>query len=254
MVSKKRLFFLGVVFLLVISLGVYAYTKILNPGHGADEVLILVNGFSMTLQEAIDYGFLLDCGIEPTKSYSTSGDHIANEILVNIQAYTSSQNLQEVLSNNLSLCGNYCVNRYDSSLSECTYTLNKPNPGHFANEILVSINGEEMTFQKAISEGKFCPILHYSYGCSGDDVYWYNSCGEREEVKEECGDCELVNNCCCLVQSPVSPHGSEMKMYQGYRCVGGNCAYYYSCGNSCGSPSSLPYECSGTPSSCMGWW
>jgi hypothetical protein len=42
--------------ILIVSLGVYAYTNIPNPGHGADSIVVNIGGIEKTLQEAIDTG------------------------------------------------------------------------------------------------------------------------------------------------------------------------------------------------------
>lgn len=44
------------ILLIAITIGVYAYTTIPNPGHGADTIIVDVDGNEMTLQEAIDSG------------------------------------------------------------------------------------------------------------------------------------------------------------------------------------------------------
>jgi len=56
---SNKLFYTLLILLVILflGLGVYAYTSILpNPGHGADKVLVSVNGQEKTLQQAIDNG------------------------------------------------------------------------------------------------------------------------------------------------------------------------------------------------------
>ncbi len=37
-----------------------------------------------------------------------------------------------------------------------------------------------------------------SYSCFDDDVYWYDSCGVREDKKEECDNCSCSGNACVV--------------------------------------------------------
>ncbi|MCK4473945.1 hypothetical protein KAU40_01640 [Candidatus Parcubacteria bacterium] len=41
-----------------------------------------------------------------------------------------------------------------------------------------------------------CCISHSSFSCFDNDVYWYDSCGNREDKKQECGDDYCYNNNC----------------------------------------------------------
>jgi len=51
--------FLAIFVIIALAVGVYAYTSsIPNPGHGADRIWVSVGDEEMTLQEAIDQGFL----------------------------------------------------------------------------------------------------------------------------------------------------------------------------------------------------
>lgn len=40
------------------------------------------------------------------------------------------------------------------------------------------------------------PTSHASSSCDSGDVYWYDSCGSREEKKEECDSCTCSENSC----------------------------------------------------------
>jgi uncharacterized protein (TIGR02145 family) len=88
MVNKKKLFLYlgGIIFLLGFLI---AYnTQIPNPGHGGDSVLVFINGFSMTLQEAINHKVLGD--ISATESYTTqipNPGHEGDNILVSIDGF-----------------------------------------------------------------------------------------------------------------------------------------------------------------------
>jgi hypothetical protein len=57
--NKASYTLMGLFFVLATAFLVYSYTQpIPNPGHGADVVLISVNGTEMTLQQALDQGRL----------------------------------------------------------------------------------------------------------------------------------------------------------------------------------------------------
>ena len=45
-------------------------------------------------------------------------------------------------------------------------------------------------------------ISHNYSKCYDNDVYWYDSCGNRQEKKEECGDAGCRNGVCKILSSP----------------------------------------------------
>jgi hypothetical protein len=63
---------------------------------------------------------------------------------------------------------------------------------------------------------------HYEYQCSQEDVYWYDSCGEREELKEDCSQNEfcLYNVC---VENPDPPEDDEPICGDNFRESGEYC-------------------------------
>ncbi len=152
---SNKIIFVSIV-LVLLAIGVYAYTQqIPNPGHGADEILISVNDFTMTLQEAIDNAFLVDGTSSPTQDYTTeiSGAYqTGDEIYVSVSG--SGKTLQQAISTSLCGSGSYS---YSSGISL----------GHSASEVLVSVNGVEMTLQNAINSGEFCCASNYGDSCGG---------------------------------------------------------------------------------------
>ena len=72
---------------------------------------------------------------------------------------------------------------YTTTLSEGTHsvTFYAMDAGH--NTAEKSVNFEICT-------------SHSTYGCYGGDVYWYDSCGVREEKKEECGTFVCIGGVC----------------------------------------------------------
>ena len=152
-ISNKTIFISLVAVLLIIGIGVYAYTQqIPNPGHGCDAVLVSVDGFTMTLQEAIDNGFLVEGAPSPTQDYTTeiSGAyHTGNDIYVSVDG--NEMNLQQAIDS--SLYGSVSSS-YNSNIVF----------GHSADEILISVDGSEMSLQDAINGGEF--------GCVPVDGGW----------------------------------------------------------------------------------
>jgi len=166
---KKRLIYL-MPFLVILIVGIiFSYSQqVPNPGHGGNELLVSVDGYTMTLQEAIDNGFLVDNGPSATQSYtsSVSKGHSEN-IFVSVSG--AEKNIGQAISS--SLCGS------GSDVYNSAITL-----GHNANEIWVSVGGVEMTFQNAINSGKFCCVdtswtpATSSY-CSGTPFTQTSNCG-----------------------------------------------------------------------------
>ena len=142
--SNKIIFISIVAVLLIIGIGVYAYTQqIPSHGHGCDAVLVSVDGFTMTLQEAIDNGFLVEGAPSPTQDYTTeiSGAyHTGNDIYVSVDG--NEMNLQQAIDS--SLYGSVSSS-YNSNIVF----------GHSADEILISVDGSEMSLQDAINGGEF---------------------------------------------------------------------------------------------------
>lgn len=171
---KKRLIYL-IPFLAILIVGIiFAYTsQIPNPGHGGNELLVSVDGYTMTLQEAIDNDFLVDNGPSPTKSYTSQvlTGHSEN-IFVSVSG--NEKTIGQAISS--SLCGSGS-DTYNSAI-----TL-----GHDASDIWVSIDGVEMTLQSAINGGEFCCVdtswtPATSTVCSGQSFTQTSDCGNTRTV------------------------------------------------------------------------
>jgi len=106
----------------------------------------------------------------------------------------------------------------------------------------------------------FC-TSHASYSCWDNDVYWYDSCGNREEKKQECGATSYSCWSKCRQDYTYTCSGGTCGTYhtytnasQGYRCEGGNFINTGSCATSsyngrstdkCDKKRDL-YRCNGT--------
>lgn len=182
-VNKILPIFVAVVLLIV---GVYAYayiSSIPNPGHGGDIIQISIDGSEMSLQEAIDNDLFFNLLKLTSASSVLNLGHSFNQIWVSIEGVEKT--LQDAIST-IGLCG-HSSNPYSGRI----------NPGHFASEVLVSISGVEMSLQDAVDSGKFCCVSHSYFSCYDNDVYWYDSCDNREEKKEECGISEYIGSNYC---------------------------------------------------------
>ena len=82
-------------------------------------------------------------------------------------------------------------------------------------------------------------VSQASSACSGGDVYWYDSCGVREDVRFDCGSGESCVDGACVVDSGCSSHESSA-------CLGGD-VYWF---DSCGAAEEVRYEC-GSGESCV---
>ncbi|MBU0957251.1 MAG: hypothetical protein KKF56_00415 [Nanoarchaeota archaeon] len=62
---------------------------------------------------------------------------------------------------------------------------------------------------------------HNSYKCYSNDIYWYDSCGVREDVKQDCGSAGCTTGATSC--SSCSSHSS-------YKCYSNDIYWYNSCG------------------------
>jgi len=78
---------------------------------------------------------------------------------------------------------------------------------------------DSKTISKPGEEDEQC-VTHHEYKCHGDHVYWFDSCGNKEEKKEYC-----ANGCSegVCVQTECESHSE-------YKCDGDHVYWYNSCG------------------------
>lgn len=93
-------------------------------------------------------------------------------------------------------------------------------------------------------------ISHYSYSCYSNDVYWYDSCGNREEKKQECGTgyWRCCNNNCGRQYVYRGCSGTSCYSYSGscrdcgvYTCSGRSCTTI--CSQACGAECDEDSDC-----------
>ncbi|MFH0808337.1 MAG: hypothetical protein V1888_01850 [archaeon] len=178
----KSLFVFGLFILL--SGFVFAYSQsVPNPGHGADEIFVYINGKVLSLQSAIDLG-------EFSFNFY-SGGGVANQIDfghndVYIDVNGVGKNLQSAINDN-SLC------LFEGGSG--SYSGVK-NIGHSADKILVNFNGEK-NLQSAINQGLF----------SGKwDKVASDVCNGQSFTRSRCGISEVgtgtkTTGACCVASS-----------------------------------------------------
>jgi hypothetical protein len=131
--------------------------------HDANEILITLNGFKMTLQEAIDNKFLVDEIALPTRHYTSSVNpgHTADEIIISINGQVKT--LQEAINGATLQNKGLCSSSGNPS--------NKPSIGHLSTDVKIS---STETLQQSINAGKFCD--QYTYSWNSNDPSWTGAC------------------------------------------------------------------------------
>ncbi len=206
------------VFILFFGMFVFAYTQdIFSPGHGGDQVYLVVNGNEMSLQDAIDSG---NFSSEYTGSGGYSGDigkgHNADEVFVNIDG--NDKSFQEGI-NDRSLClfGGGAVSRYSGS----------DFVGHEGGEFLINLNGEK-SLQEAIDAGDFAQnvwLPSRADTCS-DKTVDQTRCGESRTVvgTKSCVSYDCTP-CTMIMHSDHSQY--TLRTYSGSSLISSNDIHFY---------------------------
>ena len=72
---------------------------------------------------------------------------------------------------------------------------------------------------------------HDYYGCFGNDVYWFNSCLNRENIKDACGSQGCSNSQCKQSAGGGQPPSNQCTPEDRVLCSNGDLYSYDSCGN-----------------------
>ncbi len=154
---------------------VLAYTEsIPENGHGGDEFFIVVNGNSISLQDAIDNGeFDLDYVGSGNYSGVINLGHDGGRIMVNVGGV--DKDLQDAIDDY-----SLCLSRSGGS----GVYLGNISFGHSAGEVLLSSGGVEKSLQTLINEGGlgyegWLPLNTDT--CHDEYITQYN-CGESQSV------------------------------------------------------------------------
>lgn len=207
--NKKR----GALFLLTILsiISIITITTALYSGthHAQSEVIVEINGHTMTLQKAITSNYLTEGGPSPTQSFPVSSaySHQADKIYVNV----NNQNYE--LSE--AIYGPGLCSSTDKSYSG-PITI-----GHSAEEIEITTAYGTKNLQEAINDGDFCCIdtswsPSPSTVCTSDSPFTQTS---------NCGNARFATgtkNCC--VDTSWTPDPSTV-------CSGEFFPQWSNCGN-----------------------
>ncbi len=166
---EKRYIYI-IIGLLVLVAGVFVVNAAVDKTgawHDSSDILVTVDGYTMTLQKAVDEDVFIDGATQSYTSEILAGHNSADEIFVSVDGVDMS--LQYAIST--SLCG--------ISSPSSSYT-SGINLGHSADNILVSVGGSEMSLQVAINSGELVSV---------DGVWggsWVNvgSCGTYVACKQ----------------------------------------------------------------------
>ena len=140
---KKRNIY-TIITLLILIIGIITINALVDKNkawHPSNEILITIDSYTMTLQEAISYNTLIDGA---TQSYTTeipNPGHTANEIWISVNGEETT--LQDAISTT-NLCGT-SSNPYTNNISL----------GQFADEIEISPG---TSLQDAIDSGELISI------------------------------------------------------------------------------------------------
>ena len=143
--------------LLILIIGIFTiYAAVIKERgwHNSSDILITVDGFSMTLQEAINDNVFKYGATQSSTTEIPNPGHSADEIWVSVDGVETT--LQNVASTFNGLCGT----------SFNPYT-NSTDLGQLANEIEVSVDGSIVSLQDAINSGEFCCAANMGSSCGG---------------------------------------------------------------------------------------
>lgn len=86
--------------------------------------------------------------------------------------------------------------------SDCQKVINNSGSSYF---IPTKTNSEWQAFQNNLPTNvslDSCCVSHANSSCVGGDVYWFDSCGNQEEEKENCGGCGCSGSSCTACCTP----------------------------------------------------
>jgi len=249
-INMKRLWM--VCFLIVVSSFVFAYSSATpDPGHGAENVFVYVNGQNLGLQSAIDSGKFGAYYTGGSYSGSVVSGHDDN-IFVRVSGIDKS--LQQAIND-----GSLCASGSGSGSPSGSVVF-----GHKGDDVLIDFGGEK-SLQQAINEGLFGRDCAVPVNCVGSWNYNYGSCSatacgtvgryDKQWVTtvspsgggSACPSPTFVDNggnsCATAACAPVCTSKNS------YACYSGDVYYYDSCGDregmkkSCSSPYSSRGGC-----------
>jgi hypothetical protein len=221
-IKKRGCIILGLFILIIGIFTIYAEVIEERGWHSADEILITVNSYTMTLQEAINYDvFIKGANTSYTTKIPNPG-HNAEEIWIFVKG--NEMNLQDAILMTDGLCGkDFPSSSYSGNISL----------GQFANEIKISFG---KSLQDAINSGELVSI-------NGGWSKW----SDWSDCSVECGGGTRIRTRTCTNPKPSC---------RGTNCVGGSSETQSCNTQSCSTTwtwqsftyvSCYPSTCSGDP-------
>ena len=122
-------------------------------------------------------------------------------------------------------CGktNGCGKCYYPEYCGSDYQCHSPCTSHYtykcySNDVYWynSCNQRESKKQECYSagcSGNKCCTSHYTSKCYNNDVYWYSSCNHRQDKKQECGSLGCSNNQCCTSHYTSKCYDNDVYWY-----------------------------------------
>jgi hypothetical protein len=161
---KKRYVYITLsVIIITTILTIYALVIASDVGHPSPQILVTINGYNVTLQQAIDNGWLK--GISQPNSSTVSAipnpGHSASEIIITISNYTLT--LQNAINQD-----------YFKGTGTISSSSQVPSEGHFGTEVEVTVNSVKKSLQEALSELRYTCTTNYTQPCPSGDVSCIN--------------------------------------------------------------------------------
>ncbi len=104
----------------------------------------------------------------------------------------------------------------------------KPNPGHYADEVEITINGDTKTLQQAIDDGDFCqPVYTYTYQYSDWNYNTRSQCGYCQNL--ESGRTQTITRTCGKYLDGTFVENVDCSFCGGVCSKTQDCTYNYQC-------------------------
>ena len=180
--NKEGHFYALMFFLVLLIPGVFALTNgpvtAINPGHNSTQIFIQVNNQYITLQNAIDYGYLTGSNSSPITATSlplTSPYHLASKLIVTLGGYNVT--LQDAVDHRLFVTPGNSQSYAKSSI---------PAGGEYAGRINVNTTDSIRTLKYAVENNLLSSYLQYTYRWVTGAWSGCNGCGGNSERTVNC--------------------------------------------------------------------